>query len=219
MKPQSCEGADGLTADSSDEELIRVTALVTDHLCEGTRNELVASLESGMEAQETIKTDLDARLSQQEAKQSEMEFTISALVKSMQASYEALGALMVYQNRKEGTGGQSVSPIEELLRSNKETLGRLVDRYDDQVVVKQGRASNAHRKARPVSAAVTRRRSPLIDVLPMAHESRHCLDEFIDVLKRSFSTPEEAYQYFSDGAIGFSREMFALRLKTLDDAG
>ncbi|EER09288.1 hypothetical protein Pmar_PMAR004343 [Perkinsus marinus ATCC 50983] len=53
----------------------------------------------------------------------------------------------------------------------------------------------------------------------MAHESRHCLDEFIDVLKRSFSTPEEAYQYFSDGAIGFSREMFALRLKTLDDAG
>lgn len=89
MKPQSCEGADGLTADSSDEELIRVTALVTDHLCEGTRNvhcqwrlslgcsvglqELVASLESGMEAQETIKTDLDARLSQQEAKQSEME--------------------------------------------------------------------------------------------------------------------------------------------------
>lgn len=41
----------------------------------------------------------------------------------MQASYEALGALMVYQNRKEGTGGQSVSPIEELLRSNKETLG------------------------------------------------------------------------------------------------
>ncbi|KAF4751028.1 hypothetical protein FOZ62_027445, partial [Perkinsus olseni] len=221
-------------------DFVKKAALVelerkTEEICEATRKELNSSLREGMVTLEAGNADIHARLGEQEAKRGEMEAAITTLAKSMEASHKTLTASMAKLGQAmtealpKKQAGQSAA-VEKLMRSHKEAISRLADRYDGQsaalhqIAATQERVLNAvlARKAptRPLSpAAASAFGSPQSSptITPSPEECRRCLDTFNDVLKRNFDTTEEAYQHFANGATRFGKEMLALRLKQLGE--
>ncbi|KAF4673315.1 hypothetical protein FOL46_007475 [Perkinsus olseni] len=223
-------------------EFVKKAALVelerkTEEICEATRKELTVSLREGMVTLEAGNADIHARLGEQEAKRGEMEAAITTLAKSMEASHKTLTASMAKLGQamtealpKKQAGQSPSAAVEKLMRSHKEAISRLADRYDGQraalhqIAATQERVLNAvlARKAptRPLSpAAASAVGSPQSSptIMPSPEECRRCLGTFNDVLKRNFDTTEEAYQHFANGATRFGKEMLALRLKQLGE--
>ncbi|KAF4698265.1 hypothetical protein FOZ62_023930 [Perkinsus olseni] len=207
----------------------------TEEICEATRKDLTVSLREGMVTLEADTADIHARLGEQEAKRGEMEAAITTLAKSMEASHKTLTASMAKLGQAmtealpKKQAGQSAA-VEKLMRSHKEAISRLADRYDGQsaalhqIAATQERVLNAvlARKAptRPLSpAAASSVGSPQSSptITPSPEECRRCLQTFNDVLKRNFDTSEEAYQYFANGATRFGKEMLGLQLKQLGE--
>ncbi|KAF4673086.1 hypothetical protein FOL47_011026 [Perkinsus chesapeaki] len=200
--------------------------------------ELTVSLKEEMDTFKADSDDITSRLEKHEVKQSDMEAAIASLAKSLEASHKSLtasltklGDTMTDAFPKKGATGQAVG-MEKLMRSHREALGRLVERYDGQnaalhqIAATQERVLNAvlarkppTRPLSPSGSAATPRSPPVIEVMPPPEECRECLNIFIGVLKRNFRSVDEAYEYFAGGAARFGKEMLGIRLRQLSGGG